>query len=89
MKEKLKVLWEEFIDIKNPVLVNKWAGTLQKYVRPVYLIAIAILGILLLMDLVTLLKGELSAAFLGFVLIVIDFVIIRMFAEFLSIYGKK
>ena len=87
--KKIKAVWEDFIDVKKPILINKWAETLQKYVRPVYLIAIVILGVLLLMDLLNLLKGNLSAALLGFILIVIDFIIIRMFAEFLLVYKKK
>lgn len=88
-KEQLKKYWDNFITLKAPLLVDKWAEKLQQYVHQIYLIAIAVLGLCALSMLVTLLTGKISASFVGFIFIVIDFIIVRMFCEFLLTYKKK
>lgn len=83
-KEELK----KFLELSEPIFVAKFAPVLAPYAKIIYLIGLGVLALSILGALVTLLTGEFTAAVLGLLVIAVEFVLIRMFCEFLLTHGK-
>lgn len=83
-KEEMK----KFLTLDEPIFVSKFAPVLAPYAKIVYLIGLVILAVTVLAALMTLLTGGIASAFLTLVVVVVEFILFRMFCEFLMIHGK-
>ena len=83
-KEEMK----KFLTLDEPIFVSKFAPVLAPYAKIVYLIGLVILAISVLAALMTLLTGGIASAFLTLVVVVVEFILFRMFCEFLMTHGQ-
>lgn len=83
-KEEMK----KFLTLDEPIFVSKFAPVLAPYAKVVYLIGLVILAISVLAALMTLLTGGIASAFLTLVVVVVEFILFRMFCEFLMTHGQ-
>jgi len=83
-KEEMK----KFLTLDEPIFVSKFAPVLAPYAKIVYLIGLVILAVTVLAALMTLLTGGIASAFLTLVVVVVEFILFRMFCEFLMTHGK-
>ncbi len=82
-KEDLKKL----LDLNETFVVAQLAGKLKPYAKLIYVIGSAILALAVLGSLVMLL-GSFSAGLISLALVFVQFVILRMFCEFLTTYQE-
>lgn len=78
-KEEMKKL----LELNEPILVTKFAPLLKPFAKIVYLVGLIILAISVLSALVSLLTGGISAALIILIATCVEFVLLRMFCEFL------
>ena len=84
MKELLKNL----MNLDKPILTEKLAPKVAPYAKIIYLIAMLILGLTTLSILGLLFAGYVFAFLGAFFWVIVEFTIIRMFCEYLTISGK-
>ncbi|MBQ8250364.1 MAG: hypothetical protein IJY92_00445 [Alphaproteobacteria bacterium] len=82
-KEELK----KYLELGEPIFTEKYAPKLAPYAKIIYLIGLVILAISLLGAVVTLFSNF-AAAILTVIAVVVEFVLFRMFCEFLQSHGK-
>lgn len=83
-KEELK----KFLELSEPIFVTKFAPILAPYAKLLYLVGLVILALSAFGALVTLLTGGFATALLGLIAVGVEFILIRMFCEFLLSHGK-
>ena len=83
-KEEMK----KFLTLDEPILISKFAPLMAGHAKVVYLVGLVILAISVLAALVELLTGGIASAFLTLVCVAVEFVLFRMFCEFLMTHGK-
>lgn len=83
-KEELK----KVLELNEPIFVDKFAGLLQPYAKFIYLAGLVLLAFMVLLSVVTLLTGAISASIITLFFVCIEFVLLRMFCEFLVSYRK-
>ena len=83
-KEELK----KYLELDEPIFTTKFAPLLAPYAKLVYLVGLVILAIAVFSALVTLFTGGFASAFLTLIGVVVEFILFRMFCEFLMTHGK-
>ena len=83
-KEEMK----KFLTLDEPIFVSKFAPVLAPYAKIVYLVGLVILAITVFAALVELLTGGIASAFLTLVVVAVEFILFRLFCEFLMTHGK-
>ncbi|MBQ9090383.1 MAG: hypothetical protein IJY58_04980 [Alphaproteobacteria bacterium] len=86
-KEEMKTKMQKILELKEPVFIEKLAPALSKYAQIVYLIGLVILAFAILGSIIALF-GSPMAALGGLLFTLIEFVLLRMFCEFLVTYKK-
>ena len=82
-KEELK----KYLELSEPIFTEKFAPKLAPYAKIIYLVGLVILAISLLGAVVTLFSNF-AAAVLTVIGVLVEFVLFRMFCEFLVTYKK-
>ena len=82
-KEELK----KYLELSEPIFTTKFAPLLAPYAKIIYLVGLVILAISLLGAVVTLFSNF-AGAILTVVAVIVEFVLFRMFCEFLQSNGK-
>lgn len=83
-KEEMK----KFLTLDEPIFVSKFAPMLAAHAKIIYLVGLVILAISVFAALVELLTGGIASSFLTLVCVAVEFVLFRMFCEFLMTHGK-
>lgn len=83
-KEEMK----KFLTLDEPIFVSKFAPMMAPHAKIVYLVGLIILAVSVLCALITLLTGGIASAFLTLVVVAVEFVLFRMFCEFLMTHGQ-
>ncbi len=86
-KEEMKVKMQKILELKEPVFVEKLAPMLSKYAQIVYLIGLVILAFAVLSSIIALFGSPLTAL-AGLLFTLVEFILLRMFCEFLVTYKK-
>ncbi len=87
-KEEITAKAQKFLELKEPVLVDIVAPKIAKHAQIVYLVGLVLLAISLLGTFVMLFNNP-SVALLTLIFIAVEFVLLRMFCEFLLTYTKN
>lgn len=83
-KEELK----KYLELDEPIFTTKFAPLLAPYAKLVYLVGLIILAVAVFGAVITLFTGGIASAFLTLVGVVVEFILFRMFCEFLLAHGK-
>ncbi len=83
-KEELKKL----LDLNEAFVTERFAGKIKPYAKLIYIIGSVILSLLALGSVVMFLTGSFSSGIIALALVFIQFVILRMFCEFLTTTQK-
>lgn len=86
-KEELKQNAQKFLELKEPIFIEKLAPKLKKYAQIIYLVGLVLLAIAVLGSIIMLFTSP-SAAIVSLLFVVIEFILLRMFCEFLISYDK-
>lgn len=86
-KEEIKKNAQKVLELKEPLFVEKLAPKLKKYAQIIYLVGLVLLAISVLGSIVLLFTSP-SAAIVSLLFVVIEFILLRMFCEFLISYDK-
>ncbi len=80
-KEELK----KYLNLDETLLITQFAAKLKPYAQIIYWVGAGILAFLLLVALVKLLTGLISVGILSMAWVFVQFIVLRMFCEFLKI----
>ena len=79
----MKELFQNLMNLDKPILTQKLAPKIAPYAKIIYLVVLVVLGLSTLSSLGLLLVNPL--AFIGaFFLILVEFLLVRMFCEYLT-----
>ncbi len=87
-KEELQQTAQKFLELKEPLFLDKFAPKIAPYARVVYMGGLVLLAITLLGSFI-MLFSNISAALAMLFFIAVEFVLLRMFCEFLISYNKE
>lgn len=76
------------LELNETIFVDKFAVILQPYAKVIYLVGLVLLAFWVLGSLGTLLTGSISKAIVLLIFSGIEFILLRMFCEFLISYKK-
>lgn len=79
-----KEFFKDLMTLDKEIFVPKFAMRLKKYINIIYAALVAVLGIFVLCGLIDLLSGQISIAILKFCYVLVSFIVVRMFCEFLK-----
>lgn len=79
-----KEFFKDLMTLDKEIFVPKFAMRVKKYINIIYAALVAVLGIFVLCGLVDLLSGQISIAILKFIYVLVSFVVVRMFCEFVK-----
>ena len=82
-KEQIKATMQQFLTLE-PVLTTGIGPKLKPYAKAIYFVLMFVLALAVLGALVSLFKNGFTVFLLELVLIMVNFVIIRMFCEYLN-----
>lgn len=80
--------FKKVLELNEPIFIDKFSGILQPYAKIIYLVGLVLLAVGVLWAFVTLLTGAISAAIISLFFIGVEFILLRMFCEFLISYKK-
>lgn len=83
-----KEFFKKLLQLDEPIFIEKFASTLASYAKLVYLVGLVILAISAFGAVVALFTGAFAGALLSVIAIIVEFVLLRMFCEFLLTYKK-
>ncbi|MBE6455494.1 MAG: hypothetical protein IJC11_06095 [Alphaproteobacteria bacterium] len=87
-KEEIRTFAQKLFELKDPILVPMLAPKLARFAPLIYIIGLVLLAIGILGAFVAMFSSF-SGALLGLVYICIQFVLLRMFCEFLLSAGNQ
>ncbi len=83
-KEELQKL----LDLNETIVTERFAGKIKPYAKLIYIVGSVILALAALACVAMFITGSFSAAIISLVIVFIQFVILRMFCEFLMTCQK-
>lgn len=86
-QEELKQNAQKMLELKEPFFVEKLAPKLKNYAQIIYLVGLVLLAISVLGGIIMLFSSP-SAAIISLLFVVVEFILLRMFCEFLISYNK-
>lgn len=86
-KEELKKNAQQYLELNEPLFITKWASKLKPHARLIYVTGLILLALGLLGAFVMLFTNPMGAL-VSLLFVFIEFVMLRMFCEFLVAYDK-
>ncbi|MDR2902778.1 MAG: hypothetical protein LBU87_06725 [Lactobacillales bacterium] len=87
-KDEMKNVCKELVTLDKPVFVEMFEPKIKPYAKIIYYVFSVLLALGLLGSIATLFRGAFSAALISIIFILLDFVILRMFCEYLALPHK-
>ena len=84
----MQEIFQDLMNLDKPVLTEKLAPKIAPYAKIIYLVVLIILGLTTISSLGMLLLGNIGLFLMAILGVVCEFVLVRMFCEYLTNFAK-